>query len=98
MVKNHFVYLQSTLRIKVGGQASFNSIHLKDKTKHTFTCSKPTIETLEKDMKYVKANIKNTRTTSMNVVLASLVLFLNVFYFFFYISIVEFQQVNVCWG
>ena len=33
-------------------------------TQLTFTCSKSAIETLEKDLKYVKKNKKNTRTTS----------------------------------
>ena len=31
----------------------------------TFPCSKSTIETLEKSVKYVQSNNKNTRTTSM---------------------------------
>ena len=31
----------------------------------TFICSKPTIKTLEKGVKYVKVNDKDTRTTSM---------------------------------
>ena len=30
-----------------------------------FTCSKSTIETLEKGVKYVQVNNENTRTTSM---------------------------------
>ena len=34
-------------------------------TQQTFTCSKSTIDTLEKGVKYFKVNNKDTRMTSM---------------------------------
>ena len=38
-------------------------------TQQTFTCSNSTIETLEKSVKYVQINNKNTRTTStLNII------------------------------
>ena len=47
------------------------------------TCSKATIETLEKVWNMFKVNNKDTRTTSMTS--------------FSSVSIVKFEQVNVCW-
>ena len=43
----------------------FQFIH----TNLTFTCSNSTKETLEKDMKYFKVNNKNSRTTSLFLLL-----------------------------
>ena len=34
-------------------------------TQQTFSCSKSTIETLEKDVKYIQVNNKDTRTTPL---------------------------------
>ena len=50
-------------------------------SKLTFTCSKSTIETLEKGKNMFKVNNKNTGTTS---VLVFLLLTLNLFYTLFY--------------
>ena len=44
-----------------------------------------------------KCNDKNTRTTSLNVVLVFLLLTLNIFHFFSSVSIVDFEQVIVSW-
>ena len=52
-------------------------------TQLTFTCSKSTVETLEKGVKYVQINTKNTRTTSFDIVLVFLLLTLNIFHSFF---------------
>ena len=38
---------------------------LLKQTQRAFTCSKLTIETLEQGVKYVQANNKDTRATSM---------------------------------
>ena len=70
-------------------------------TQLIFTCSKATIETLGKGVKYFKINNnKDTRTTPfifiVNFVM-SLLLTLNVFYTFFSVSIADFEQVNVSW-
>ena len=52
----------------MGRQKNPNNLHmsLPSTSQLTFTFSKSTIETLEKDVKYMfKVNIKNTTTTSM---------------------------------
>ena len=48
-----------------------------------FTCSKSAIETLEKARNMLKLKNRGTRTTYMNVILASLLLTLNKFHRFF---------------
>ena len=68
--------------------------------KLTFTCSKSTIEALEKGVKQLpsqqkfQVNIKNSRTTSF---CCFFWFTLNIFHTFFAVSIVEFGQVNVNW-
>ena len=60
-----------------------------DPTQETFNCSKSTMETLKKVWNMVKVNNKNSRTIMPDVV---------VVYFtpFFMVSIIDFEQVNVC--
>ena len=55
-------------------------------TQQMLTCSKSTIETLEKSVKYVN-----------DVVLVFLLLTLNIIHTFSSVSIIEFEQVNVSW-
>ena len=60
----------------------------------TFTCSKPTTETLEKGVKYVQSY----QQKHQNVVLEFVLLTLNIFHTFFScFSIFDFGQVNVSW-
>ena len=59
-------------------------IILIELTKLTFTCSKSTIETLEKGVKYVQKNTKKYQNDAIDVVLMSLLLTLNIFHTFFY--------------
>ena len=54
----------------------------------TFACSKSTIETFKKGVKYAKSYI-------IDVVLMFLLLTLNIFHTFFSVFIVSFKQVNV---
>ena len=58
----------------------------------TLTCSKSTIETPGKSVKYVQINYENTRATSST---SFLLLALNIFRSFSSVSIVDFEQVNV---
>ena len=62
----------------------------------TFICSKATIETPEKGVKFF---LKLTIKTPDDVVLVLLLLNLNIFrtFFFYGVSFVDFEQVNVCW-
>ena len=53
-------------------------------TQLTFTCSKPTIETIEKGVNMLKVNHKNTRTMSMTSFWCFLLLTFNIFHTFFY--------------
>ena len=59
---------------------------LKNYTQLTFTCSKSTIETLEKSMKYVRSRSG-----------VFIVNFVHIFTPFSNVSIVNFEQVNVSW-
>ena len=59
--------------------------------KLTFTCSKLTIETLEKGVKYIQSS-------SFFLFFVFFGLTLNILHTFFERSIVEFEQVNVSWG
>ena len=63
-----------------------------------FTYSKSTIETLEKDVKYVQSQQYKHQNDATDVVLVFLLLTLNIFHTFFSVSYVDFEQVNfVSW-
>ena len=64
----------------------------------TFTCSKSTIETLEKGVKYVQINHKDIKTTSMTSFWCLYCWLLTYFTPFSSVSIVDFEQVNVSWN
>ena len=54
---------------------------MKKQTQQTFTRSKSTIETLEKDVKYVQKYLRHQNDMN-DVILVSLLLTLNIFQFF----------------
>ena len=67
-------------------------------SQETNTGSKSTIETLEKYVKYVQS-FQGWQLNELNdVVLVSLLLTLSIFRIFSIGSIVDFEQVNICWN
>ena len=60
------------------------------------TCSKSTIEKLEKDMEDVKRPIKHQNDV-VDVVVVFLLLTFTIFYTFFRISFIDFEHVNISW-
>ena len=72
------------------GGTSLPTRIIEASTHWAFTCSKSAIETLEQGVEFVKVNIKETKKTSNDAFLESLLLT-------FYIALVnstEFEQVN----
>ena len=69
----------------------------KDHNQLIFTCLKPTIETSEKDVKYIQRRQENTRTTSVTSLWWFYCWLLTYFSSFSSVSIVDFEQVNVSW-
>ena len=63
----------------------------------TFTCSKLTIETLEKGVKYIQINNKNTKTMSLTSFWCFYCKLWTYFSSFSSACIVNFEQVNVSW-
>ena len=59
-----FLYTVLSREIKLGKKSTLKSF-TKDSSQQTFTCSKSTIETLQKALKYVQVNSSDTRITSM---------------------------------
>ena len=66
-------------------------------TQQAFTCSKSTIETLEKGLTYVQSYQWRYQKDVIEVVLVSSLLTLNYFKSFPSFPIVDFEQVNICW-
>ena len=66
-------------------------------TQQAFTCSKSTIETLEKSLKYVQSYQWRYQKDVIEVVLVSSLLTLNYFKSFSSFPIVDFEQVNIWW-
>ena len=64
-------------------------------TQQTFTCSKSTIEAIEKDVTYVQSLQKRQQNDVINIVMVDLSLTLNIFHTFFSAFIVDFEQLNV---
>ena len=64
-------------------------------TQQTFTCSKSTIEAIEKDKTYVQSLQKRQQNDVINIVMVDLSLTLNIFHTFFSAFIVDFEQLNV---
>ena len=64
-------------------------------TQQTFTCSKSTIEAIEKDVTYVQSLQKRQQNDVINIVMVELSLTLNIFHTFFSAFIVDFEQLNV---
>ena len=64
-------------------------------TQLTFTCSKSTIQTLEKSIKYVQSKQWENHNDVTDFILVLLLLALKIFYAFSSVSIVDFDQVNV---
>ena len=64
-------------------------------TQQTFTCSKSTIEAIEKDVTYVQSLQKRQQNDVINIVMVDLSLTLNIFHTFFNAFIVDFEQLNV---
>ena len=63
----------------------------------TLTCSKSTMETLEKVAKYVQSLTIKTPGNVIDVVQVFLLITLKIFTPFSSVSIVDFEQVNVSW-
>ena len=63
-------------------------------TQQTFTCSKSTIEAIEKDVTYVQSLQKRQQNDVINIVMVDLSLTLNIFHTFFSAFIVDFEQLN----
>ena len=63
----------------------------------TFTCSKSTIETLGKGLRYIQSKQWRYQKDVIEVVLVSSLLTLNYFKSFPSFPIVDFEQVNICW-
>ena len=63
----------------------------------TSTCSKSTMETLEKVAKYVQSLTIKTPGNVIDVVQVFLLITLKIFTPFSSVSIVDFEQVNVSW-
>ena len=59
---------------------------------HIFTCLKPTIQTLEKDVKYITVNSKDIRTISLTLFSVTLSLTLNRFHTFFSIFLLTLNK------
>ena len=66
-------------------------------TQQAFTCSKSTIETLEKGLTYVQSYQWRYQKDVIEVVLVSSLLTLNYFKSSSSFPIVDFEQVNICW-
>ena len=64
-------------------------------TQQTFTCSKSTIEAIEKDVTYVQSLQIRQQNDVINIVMVDLSLTLNIFHTFFSAFIVDFEQLNV---
>ena len=64
-------------------------------TRLTFTCSKSTIKTLEKGVKYVKKAIKTPERCHWRCSAVFIVNFEHISHIFSNFSIVDFEQVNV---
>ena len=64
-------------------------------TQQTFTCSKSTIEAIEKDVTYVQSLQKRQQNDVIDIVMVDLSLTLNIFHTFFSAFIVDFEQLNV---
>ena len=64
-------------------------------TQQTFTCSKSTIEAIEKDVTYVQSLQKRQQNDVINIVMVDLSLTLNIFHTFFSAFTVDFEQLNV---
>ena len=64
-------------------------------TQQIFTCSKSTIEAIEKEVKYVQRFQKRQQNDVINIVMVDLSLTLNIFHTFFSAFIVDFEQLNV---
>ena len=66
-------------------------------TQQTFTCSKGTIETLEKGLTFVQSWQQRYQKDVIEVVLVTSLSTLNFSTPFYSFSIVEFEQLNICW-
>ena len=66
-------------------------------TQQAFTCSKSTIETLEKSLTYVQSYQWRYQKDVIEVVLVSSLLTLNYFKSFSSFPIVDFEQINIWW-
>ena len=76
-------------------------------SQQSFTCSKSTLETLEKGVKYVQVNKKKKQERFHDVVLVFLLLTLLFWYLYCWlltlftpfssVSIINFEQVKICW-
>ena len=66
-------------------------------TQQAFTCSKSTIETLEKGLTYVQSYQWRYQKDVIEVVLVSLLLALNNFKSSTSFPMVDFEQIDICW-